>query len=109
MIKDFFIENFFLIVKLIIYAGVALCIYAGLEIRENKKKISNDVITDNTDIRKNNIINNKEKISKKTGILMGVGVTAVVVGIILFVIGVMAIIILIYILIHLNEILRGLE
>lgn len=109
MLKDFIFNNLFLIGKLIICTGVALCIYAGVAKGENNKKISNDVMKDNTDIRENNITNNKEKINKNTGILMGAGVTAIVVGIILLVLGVVAIVIFIYVLIHLKSLFNALQ
>ena len=109
MIKEFIFNNFFFIAKLIICTGVALCIYAGVIKGDNNKKVSNHVMKNNTDIRENNIANNKEKLNKNTGILMGIGVTAIVVGIILLVIGVVAIIIIIYILIHLKELFNALQ
>jgi len=109
LIKEFILKNFFLIAKLIICTGVALCIYAGQAKRKNNNKISNVVMKDNTAIRENSITNNKEKISKNTGILMGVGVTAVVIGIILLIFGVVAIIIVIYILMHLKGLFDALE
>jgi uncharacterized membrane protein HdeD (DUF308 family) len=109
LLKDFIFNNLFLIGKLIICTGVALCIYAGVTKRENNKKTSNDVMKDNADIRENNITYNKKKINKNTGILMGIGVTAVVVGIILLVLGIVAIIITIYILIHLKGLFDALQ
>lgn len=109
MIKEFIIEHFFLIAKTIIYAGIALCVYAGLAKKGNNKKTSNDLMKDNTDIREYNNTNNTERISKNNGILMGVGVTAVVVGIILLVLGVAAIILFIYVFIHLGSLFDALE
>lgn len=93
---DFSVNNFFLISKLLISAGIILCIYAVQTKKENNRKISNDVAKDNTAIRDKNIENSKKKTSKNTGIIMGLGVTAVVVGVILLVIVVIAIIMAIY-------------
>jgi len=106
---EFIIDNFFLIVHFLIYGGIALCIYAAVVKDKNKKKISYDVMKYNTDIRENNFTYNKEKISQNSRILTGVGMTAIVVGIILFVLGVVAVIGAIYILVHFSQFVSSLD
>ncbi|MFZ5987022.1 MAG: hypothetical protein ACOYWZ_07845 [Bacillota bacterium] len=100
---EFIFNNFFLIAKLIIYTEVVLCVVAVSAKRSNNKKINNKLTRESTDIRDNYISNDKEKISKHNGILMGFGVTTIVVGIILFVVGVLAIIFVIYVLVLLKD------
>ncbi|MDP4179584.1 MAG: hypothetical protein Q8942_00650 [Bacillota bacterium] len=105
---EFIINNFFLIAKLIISIGVVLCVLAVSVIRGNNKKrninlinnnlTNNNLTKENTELRVDYIKNDKEKISRNNRILMGFGVTTIVVGIILFVVGIFAIIFVIYIL-----------
>ena len=108
--RDFIFSNIFSIAKLIISVGVVLCIFATSAKKGNNKKIKDELTKESTEIRDNYIANDKEKISKHNGgILMGFGVTAIVVGIILVIIGGLAIILLIYILFLLKGLFDGMS
>lgn len=107
MIKNFIIDNFFFIVKLFIYSGVALFIFA-LAKKEKNKKINNEMIQNNTKTGIN-IETNNEKTSKDTGMLMGFGLVGVVIGIVLFILAIAAVIFVIYIMIKVGPLFNALE
>jgi hypothetical protein len=97
LILEFIIKNFFYITRLLLGLGVVLIAFAVMKKENNNKSICSEVINDNTNMIKNHIVMNKENSSKSNRLLIGAGLTAIILGIVLFVVVVAAIIIGVYI------------
>lgn len=95
---DFFAENYFLIAKLILITGVALCVFAMSSKKGNGKITNNKLAGKTSTMEDDNILNDKEKINKVgRGIIFGLGGIAIIVGILLIVLMTLAVIMVIYI------------